>query len=142
MSLEGKPFLPMRALAQRLLTLEGGAQGARNDPADEAMRVFEHLRVAFGRFAGPDGFTSLVRRALALARADDPLLRQLTVKTDGSFEGLERISDDAVLAIIAHFLGLLVTFVGEPLTFRFVREAWPEATLVDDMEIQGRSHEQ
>lgn len=52
---------------------------------------------------------------------------------DGSFEGLEQGSDDAVLAVIAQFLGLLVTFVGEPLTLRLVRDAWPEASVVDDI---------
>lgn len=121
----------MRTLAQRLLTLEGEAKAG--DPTDEAERVFERLRVAVARFAGSDGFTSLMRRALVLARADDPLLRQLSVRTDGLLEGLEKVSGDAVLAIIAQFLGLLVTFVGEPLTLRLVREAWPDAPLADDM---------
>ena len=141
MPLEGNSFLSMRTLAQQLLTLEGQARVGTDGPADEAARVFERLRVTFARFAGSDGFSSLVRRALALAKADDPSLRQLSMGADGLLEGLEQVPDDAVLAIIAHFLELLVTFVGEPLTLRFVREAWPEASLVNDMEIKGRSHE-
>ena len=142
MSLEGDQLLSMRALAQRLLTLEGRHQNTSDDPVDEAVRVFERLRVAFTRFAGSDGLTSLVRRALALARADHPSLRQVSVRADGSLEGLEQVSSDAPLAIIAQFLGLLVTFVGEPLTLQFVRNAWPDASLIDDMEIQGQSHGQ
>ena len=132
----------MRALAERLLTFEGRLQGATDDPADEAARVFERLRVALARVAGSAGFTSLVRRALALARADDPSLRQLSVRADGSLEGLEQVSGDAVLAMIAQFLELLVTFVGEPLTLRFVREAWPDASLDDRHGTRGQSHEQ
>ena len=93
--------------------------------------MFERLRVALARFAGSDGFTSLVRRALALASADDPALRQLSVKADGSVEGLERVASDAVVAIVAQFLGLLVTFIGEPLTLRLVRDAWPDAAPED-----------
>ncbi|QDA36774.1 hypothetical protein E4191_22045 (plasmid) [Paracoccus liaowanqingii] len=127
----GEPLLSMQALAQQLLTLERRHQNAFDDPADEAARVFERLRDALARFAGLSGFTSLMRRALALARADDPSLRQLSVRADGSLEGLEQLSSDAVLAIIAQFLGLLVTFVGEPLMLRFVREAWPDASLDD-----------
>ena len=142
MSLEGSPLLLMRALAQRLLTLEGRHQNATDDPVGAAARVFERLRVALTRFAGSDGLASLMGRALALARADDPLLRQVSVRADGSLEGLEQVSRDAALAIIAQFLGLLVTFVGEPLTLRFVRDAWPDASLIDDMEIRGQSHEQ
>ena len=119
----------MRALAQRLLVLEGPLQGADDDPTAQAMRVFERLRVALARFAGSDSFASLVRRALALARADEPSLRQVSIKANGSLEGLEEIAGDQIVAVVAHFLGLLVTFIGKPLTLRLVREAWPDATL-------------
>ena len=121
----------MLALAQRLLVLEGPLQGADDDPTAQAMRVFERLRVALARFAGSDSFASLVRRALVLARADEPALRQVSIKANGSLEGLEEIAGDPIVAIVAHFLGLLVTFIGEPLTLRLVREAWPDATLDD-----------
>ena len=121
----------MRALAQRLLILEGPLQGAADDPTAQAMRVFERLRVALARFAGSDSFASLVRRAFVLARADEPALDQVSIKANGSLEGLDQITSDAVVAIISHFLGLLVTFIGEPLTLRLVREAWPDATLDD-----------
>ena len=119
----------MRALAQRLLILEGPLQGAADDPTAQAMRVFERLRVALARFAGSDSFASLVRRALALAKADEPALQQVSIKANGSLEGLEQIAGDPIVTIIAHFLGLLVTFIGEPLTLRLIRDAWPDATL-------------
>ncbi|MEG3166338.1 hypothetical protein U1701_17250 [Sphingomonas sp. PB2P19] len=138
MAFKENPLVSMRALAQRLLTLEGRHPNASGDPADEAARVFERLRVALARFAGLDAFTSLVRRAHALARADDPSLRQLSVRADGSLEGLEKVSGDAVLAIIVQFLGLLVAFVGEPLTLRFVSDAWPDESL-DDRHEDTRS---
>lgn len=133
MPLERAPLSSMQALAQRLLVLEGRPQGAAEDPSDEAARVLERLRVALARFAGSDGFTSLLRRALALASADDPVLRQVSVGTNGSLEGLEHVAGDAVVAIIAQFLDLLVTFIGESLTLRLVRDAWPGASLDGDM---------
>jgi hypothetical protein len=59
----------------------------------------------------------------------------VTEKADGSLEGLEELAADArnvaidaAVAITAHLLGLLVTFIGEPLTVRLVREAWPDAS--------------
>ncbi|HVK09314.1 MAG TPA: hypothetical protein VM597_11100, partial [Gemmataceae bacterium] len=30
--------------------------------------------------------------------------------------------------VVAHLLGLLVTFIGEPLTLRLVRDAWPDVS--------------
>lgn len=123
------PPSSVRALAERLLALEVRPHGTTEELPGEAVRVLDHLGTALARFAGSDGSASLVRRALALARADDPALRRVSVKANGSLEGLERVSGDAVLAIIAHFLGLLVTFVGEPLTLGLVRDAWPDASL-------------
>lgn len=102
----------------------------------QAVRVCEKLRISLTRFAGADGFTSLLRRALALARSEVPVLHGMQVKADGSLEGLEELVADhssrgveAAAAITTHLLGLLVTFIGEPLTLRLVREAWPDAAL-------------
>lgn len=124
----------LRRLAQRLLNLEA-QRGSGDAQAHEAIRVCEKLRASLTRFAGPEGFTSLLRRALALARADTPSLDAVTIKPDGSLEGLEAVVADtskggpeAVVGIVAHLLGLLVTFIGEPLTLRLVREAWPDAS--------------
>lgn len=127
------PSPSIRSLARRLLSLEaegsgGGAQG------QEAVRVFDKLRVSLTRFAGPEGFASLLRRSLALARAETPALEVVTLNPDGSLDGLEGLVSDAghggteaVVGIVAHLLGLLVTFIGEPLTLRIVRESWPDA---------------
>ena len=126
----------MRELAQGLLALEAGLRTASDAHAHEAVRVFEKLRISLARFAGPDGFASLLRRALVLARAEVPALQSVEAKADGSVEGFERVAAemgdggaDAAVAIIAHLLGLLVTFVGESLTLRLVRDAWPDVPL-------------
>jgi hypothetical protein len=130
------PSPSTRDLARRLLAVEAASKSATNAPMHEAARVFEKLRISLTRFAGADGFTSLLRRALALARADVPSLQTITLKPDGSLEGLEGLAVDtpnggpgAAVAITAHLLGLLVTFIGEPLTLRLVREACPDASL-------------
>ena len=130
------PQASMRDLAQRLLSLEAASQSAADVHVDEAERVCEKLRISLTRFAGSDGFTSLVRRALALARADFPAMETVKLKPDGSLEGFEMLAagatngrSEAAAAITTHLLGLLVTFIGEPLTLRMVREAWPEASL-------------
>jgi hypothetical protein len=115
--------------------MEAASKIAPNAHVHEAVRGCEKLRISLTRFAGSDGFTSLLRRALTLARADDPLVETVKVKPDGSLEGLEALAVDATnggpeaaVAITAHLLGLLVTFIGEPLTLRLVRDAWPDGS--------------
>lgn len=86
------------------------------------------------KLAGADGFRSLLSRALALARAQDPLLNSIQVRADGALEGCEAIEEShhagqAEMVLVASLLELLVTFIGEPLTLRLVRDAWPDASL-------------
>ena len=101
----------------------------------EAVRVFDKLRVTLTRFAGADGFASLLRRSLALAQVEVPSLYRVTIQPDCSVEGLETLAaeeadggTEAAVALSAHLLGLLVTFIGEPMTLRLVREGWPDAS--------------
>lgn len=131
MAVDENSYSTLRRLAPQLLVLEG-RWGPNNQEAGKAAQVFERLRIAFAMFAGVDGFASLIRRALALAKARDPSLRQMTVAPDGTLQGLEHASHDAFLIILEQFLELLVTFVGEPLTLRLVGFAWPDAA-VDDL---------
>jgi len=137
------PSASIRGLARRLLAVEaatlpspGGAADVGARVQHEAVRVCEKLRISLTRFAGADGFTSLLRRTLALARVEAPSLNRITVKPDCSMDGLEALAAEetdggveATAALTAHLLGLLVTFIGEPLTLRLVREAWPDAPL-------------
>jgi hypothetical protein len=129
------PFSSLQSLAQRLLSLE--AENSGGDALGHgAVRVCEKFRVSLTRFAGPEAFASLMRRSLALARADAPSLEAVTLNANGSLAGLEGLASEtrngeseAVVEIIAHLLGLLVTFIGEPLTLRIVHEWWPEVRL-------------
>ena len=127
----------MRDLAGRLLAASQTASGPH---VDEAGVVIEKLRLTLTKFAGADGFAALLRRALALASADVPSLQIVKIGSDGRLEGFEKIVADKAaggaggapeVALTAHLLGLLATFIGEPLTLRLVRAAWPD-TLLDD----------
>lgn len=133
------PSPSIRDLAQRLLAASrspsngtGGEAGGQH--VHEAMAVCDTLRIAVTRFAGPDGFTALLRRALVLARVEAPVLKGVGLGANSQLEGLDQIAgeeggEDAAVALAAHVLMLLVTFIGEPLTMRLVREGWPDAKL-------------
>jgi hypothetical protein len=124
-----------RDFARRLIAREA----ARDKPpvmgGSAAVRVCEKLRLPLARLAGTEGFRSLLSRAVALARAEVPSLDAVVVRADGSLEGLDGAGDgrdagaggEAGVVVVARLLGLLVTFIGEPLTLGLVRDAWPEA---------------
>jgi hypothetical protein len=125
----------MSDLARRLLAASQNASGPH---VHEAAVVTEKLRIPLTRFAGAEGFASLLRRALALASAEAPSLQSIKVGAAGRLEGFEQVAADtgtaaggseAAVAITAHLLGLLVTFIGEPFTLRLVREAWSDTSL-------------
>jgi hypothetical protein len=81
------------------------------------------------------GFRSLLSRALTLARAEAPSLSAVQVAADGSLKGLDELEPqidkeqarDGGAILIAQLIGLLLTFIGEGLTLRLVRDVWPEA---------------
>ena len=68
-----------------------------------------------------------------MAHADFPSLQTVKATADGRLEGFENLPADATVdreaatAITTNLLGLLVTFIGESLTLRMLREAWPDA---------------
>ena len=126
----------MRDLARRLVAIEVASQSATGEHLHEAALVCDKLRISLTRFAGADGFKALLGRALALASADIPPLQTVKLMPDGSLDGLEKLAVDATnagpeaaVAITAHLLGLLETFIGKPLTLRLVRDGWPDASL-------------
>jgi hypothetical protein len=124
----------MENLAQQLLAGEPGHIESVNS-LDHAIRACEKLRVPLTKLAGASGFSSLMSRALALAKRRSPALAQLQVGADGSLtvikenaaalETAEAAQQGGVI-LISELLALLVTLIGEPLTLSLVRERWPE----------------
>jgi hypothetical protein len=128
----GKLSPSTRDLARRLVA---ASQTASDPHVHERVLVNEQLRISLTQFAGADGFAALLRRALALASAEAPALRSVKVGADGRLEGVEQLAshagsagDEEAVALTAHLLGLLISFIGEPLTLKLVREAWPQTS--------------
>jgi hypothetical protein len=127
----------MRDLAERLIAYE--AKGNKSPKAKNplASLVDERLRLHLAALMGRVGFRALLSRALVLANAEIPWLRAVDVQADGSLEGLDELKArvgsneflEGCVVLLAQFLGLLVTFIGEDLTLRLVRESWPKLPL-------------
>ena len=141
-----------RELARRLLIYESEAGESSAAGASPTLRAYERLRRHLGAFAGVAGFQSLASRALALARSEDPSFSEASVTEDGSLEGLRLIEQqldpgkrpgadppsEAGVILIARLLGLLHTFLGETLTLRLLRVAWPGAAFDERNSENGR----
>jgi hypothetical protein len=147
------PPRKMRDLARNLVTREANAAGTSEPEEEAALRVYEKLRQALGKFAGVAGFQSLASRALALARLEDPGFSGAQVNADGSLQGLdeielqigidkdqahERPAGERGILLIARLLGLLLIFLGEALTLSLLRSMWPGASLDDLNSGNGR----
>jgi len=132
-------FPAIQDLARRILVIESSHVDAASVQADKVVRACGKLQVPLSRFTGPVGFSSLLSRALVLAKADVPSLTVLQVSSDGSLAGFDDIKhdhdngelelDEGREVLLGHLLGLLATFIGESLTRRLASEAWPEATI-------------
>jgi hypothetical protein len=129
----------MRGFAERLIAYETSEDKSLDASILMALLVDERLRPHLAKLMGSLGFRALLSRALVLANAEIPWLRAVHVKADGSLEGLGELEAglgreeflEGCVVLLAEFLGLLVTFIGEDLTLRLVREAWPKLPLLD-----------
>jgi hypothetical protein len=124
----------VKALASRLMAYEVGTAKSTGADKSVAFRVCEKLRRPLSRLVGGIGFRSLLSRALALASGEVRWLKAVHINADGSIEELDEVqaqlSRDEIaegeIVLVAHLIGLLMTFIGEELTLRLVQEEWSD----------------
>ena len=137
------PPTSIRDLARRLLAEEAARRAATD--AHETDLVNEKLRISLTRLAGADSFTALLRRARVLSHKESPAPETEKNAADGGMKGSEGHAGHAASGatehealVAAHLLWLMVTFIGETLTLRLVRETWPDIRF-DEYTGQNRS---
>ena len=114
------------------------AELARRDEGSSESHVAQRIMVRLHRelriLVGTAGFDVLLSRALVLAQRSRPSLAGITNGPDGTLRGLEgaardddgrRRDEEAAIAIVSHFIELLVTLIGEDLAMRLVKDLWP-----------------
>jgi hypothetical protein len=127
----------MRNFAKRLIVYERGANRISEARTPPAFQVCEKLRAHLATLMGAGGFRELLSCALPRAHEEVPWLGAVQVKADGSLEGVEELDAkhnpdelfEGGVVLVAQLLSLLVAFIGETLTMRFVREVWPDVPL-------------
>jgi hypothetical protein len=127
----------LRQLALNVLAQYAGPAASAEALSAAAKRAYDDLARVSAPLIGDVGVDALTGRAVHLAQRDYPWLVRTREpeQAEGPFAqvivALERqdpaVAIEAAGAVFATFTGLLVTFIGEPLTARLLRKAWPDA---------------
>ncbi len=127
----------LRQLALKVLAQHAGSAADAEALAAAARRAYDDLARVSAPLIGQVGVEALTGRALHLAQRESPWLVQTREPEQAErpftqvIACLERqdraVAIEAAGAVFATLTGLLVTFIGEPLTARLLRQAWPDA---------------
>jgi len=127
----------LRHLALKVLAQHAGPTAGAEALAAAARRAYDDLARASAPLIGQVGIEALTGRALHLAQREYPWLvltrepEQAAEPFAGVIVCLARqdpaVATEAVGTVFATLTGLLVTFIGEPLTAGLLRQAWPDA---------------
>jgi hypothetical protein len=127
----------LRQLALKALTQRVGSAAGSAALAAAAQRAYDDLAQVSAPLIGQVGVDALTGRTLYLAQRKYPWL--IHTREPDEWKGpfaqivfcLERqdpaVATEAAGAVLTTLTGLLVTFIGEPLTTRLLRKAWPDA---------------
>ena len=137
----------IQGFVRRLLTHEAAGRQDEDALLAAVERISDKLRVHLSNRIGQEGVRTLLARALTLTTTQFPRLSTARVEADGSLAGLrgaispgshepgdkepQRETIEGAVAFVAHFLALLVTFIGADLTLRILSVVWPELTFDD-----------
>lgn len=131
----GNPAL--RELALKALAERAGSAADAGALAAAAQRAYDDLAQVSAPLIGQVGVDALTGRTLYLAQRKYPWL--IHTREPDEWKGpfaqivfcLERqdpaVATEAAGAVLTTLTGLLVTFIGEPLTAGLLRQAWPDA---------------
>ncbi len=131
--------------AARLLQFEIGRAGDGGTLSDGFQRVCRALYRRLAPLISPIGFSTVFLRAQRLAARDCPRAAVIAISVEqdcaaseppASTSGLNSKEDaDALALVLAHFIWLLVTFIGGNLGLGAVCELWPEVPLDTDWDF-------
>jgi len=127
----------LRQLALKVLAQHAGAAAGAEAFAAAARRAYDDLAHASIPLIGKAGVDALTSRAVHLAQREYSWLvyprepEQTNEPFAHVIASLERqhpaVATEGAASVFATFAGLLVAFIGEPLTTGLLRKAWPQA---------------
>jgi len=127
----------LRELALKVIAQYAGPAAGPEALAAAAGRIYQDLDRVVSPLIGHLGVDSLTGRALHLAGREYPCVVTTREPDQGDRPFAQVLvcleqqdaaeATAAAAAVFATFTGLLGTFIGEPLTARLLRKAWPDA---------------
>ena len=127
----------LRQLALTVLARRAGPAAGAEAIAAAADRAYDDLARVLATVIGDIGVDAITDRTLHLAKGEYSRLVSTREPEDAVdtfaqiIDALKRqdptVATEAAAAVFATFLGLLATFIGEPLAARLLRQAWPDA---------------
>jgi hypothetical protein len=119
---------------RQLLVREVGSSSDAAAVALAARRLCERFAQQLTPIIGDAGVAAICSRSLHLAQRQFPSLPLIPAHGDGPFarvqESLQRlepgVASDAAIAVLTTASNLLDSFIGEGLTTRLLRGAWPD----------------
>jgi hypothetical protein len=132
---------------RRMLTREAGPDADAPAIAAACRRLCERFARQFSPLIGDVGVAAIFARSLHLSRRNIPELAPRRAsdksdKRDAAFVLLETLLEqqepalatEAAVAVLATAGELLASFIGDGLTTRLLREAWPDDFAAGDIE--------
>jgi hypothetical protein len=127
----------MRELARRAVACRAQSVDGAGAIATAVQRAYDDLARVSSPLIGQLSLDALTGRMLYLAQRRYPWLvnARMPDHWSGPFPQIvfcletqePDVATEAAGAVLAILMGLLITFIGEPLTTRVLEEAWPDA---------------
>jgi hypothetical protein len=126
--------IPLQTVVVTMLTRRAGSSADATVVAAAARSGYDDLVAALVPLISQDGVEALVARALHLAAREfpsDQAGEEQAAEASGRVSlWLERqaptVAIHAAAALFERFAALLAALIGEPLTTRYLRKAWPD----------------
>lgn len=124
-----------RQLARRIITHEQRAERIPDEVQASAVRVYAKLLTCLSSLIGEEGSAGLFRRSVRLAEATFPFYSAVwDAKSDtvltrvGTCLQAQRAEAalEASVELLAIYIELLATFIGQRLTEQLLQEVWPD----------------
>jgi len=139
----------LRQRLVRMIAYRAGSSADASTVAAAARRAHDELTAVFAPLISSAGVEALSGRAFDLARREYPAeeRRGGNSPVDEPFGQMRRwlerqvpsVATEAAAAMFATFAELLTSLIGEPLTKRYLQEAWPDG--FSDAQPKGKKHD-
>lgn len=135
----------LQQMARRLITSQMGPNRQPHELPSVAVRVFETLLTTLSPLVGTFGSQALLGRSLTLTATAFPCYAEVRGAEYALLEAVGAclrkqpldVAMGATVALLATYMELLATFIGEPLTRQLLQEAWPDLHVSPSQESQA-----